>query len=88
MGLLLTDEGEPGRLGIFLDYRSAKGVNRSQSRIEAMSGLVNQVGDFEIAGTIPVEGIDEALRLIRASRLRPGNPEFGQSTPVQEPHSA
>ena len=53
-----------------------------------MGGLVKQLGDFEIAGTVPVEKIEDVLKLIRASKLRPGNPEFGRSAPAQEPHSA
>ena len=73
----VTDEGN-GQLRIYLEYRSAKGVNRAEARIRALGGTVTQVGDTEIAGTIPVERIEEALKLIRVSKvpMRTPNPTF------------
>ncbi len=69
----VTDEGA-GQLGVCLFYRSARGVGRAEQRIRAMGGTVTQVGDTEIAGNIPVERIENALKLIRVSKIKPGNP--------------
>lgn len=68
----LVDEGEPCRLGVYMTFKSARGVKRTQARLEAMGGTVKQVGDIEIAGTVPVERIEDALKLIRVSKLPPG----------------
>ncbi len=69
----ICDEGA-GQLGFCLFYRSARGVKRAEARIRALGGTVTQIGDTEIAGTIPLERIEEALKLIRVSKLHPGNP--------------
>ena len=53
-------------------YKSSRGVNRARERIKAMGGGVTQDGDTELGGWVPYEAIDEALKLIRVSRLRPG----------------
>lgn len=71
----VVDEGEPGRLGICLSYRSARGVKKAEARIRAMGGTVKQIGDIEIAGAVPVERIEEALRLIRVSKVPLRNPK-------------
>ena len=75
----LADDGEDSRLGIYLCYKSARGVNKAQARIKAMGGTVDQVGDVEIAGTISVDRIEDALKLIRVSKvpMRNPNPTFG-----------
>ncbi len=70
----ISDDGEPGMLGIFLFYKSAQGVNKAQARIKAMGGTVDQVGDTEIGGSVPVEAIEDALKLIRVSRVANRNP--------------
>ncbi|UCC30080.1 MAG: hypothetical protein JSU86_18020 [Phycisphaerales bacterium] len=70
----IGDEGEPGRLGIYLQYRSARGVKRVHSRIQALGGTVKQVGDAEVASSVPTEKIEEALRLIRVSKVPLRNP--------------
>jgi hypothetical protein len=74
----VCDEGN-SRLGIYLCYKSARGVKRAQARIQAMGGTVDQVGDIEITGTVPTSRIEEALRLIRVSKvpMRNPNPTFG-----------
>ena len=73
-GYVATDEGESGMLGIYLHHKNGTGVNRSSARIEAMDGRIDQVGDFEVAGVVPVEAVGDALKLIRVSRLSPGRP--------------
>jgi len=67
-------DGELGRLGICMFYRSGKGVNQARAKIQAMGGTVALEGDTEIAGTIPVESIEEALKLIRVSKVPNRNP--------------
>ncbi len=67
-------DGELGWLGITLFFKSALGVNKARDKIQAMGGTVTQEGDTEIAGTIPVESIEEGLLLIRVSKLKPGPP--------------
>lgn len=62
------------KLSICLFYKSSKGVNRAISRIEAMDGHVDQVGDYEVGGTISVDQIEEALKLIRVSKVPLTNP--------------
>lgn len=81
-------EGEPGRLGICLFYRSGKGVNQARAKIQAMGGTVVLEGDTEIAGTIPVENVEEALKLIRVSRLQSGSVRNLGLGPVQESHAS
>ena len=71
----IADDGEPGQLGIALFYKSAKGVNAAKAKIRAMNGTVKQEGDTEVAGTVPVASIDEALRLIRVSKVPLRNPQ-------------
>ncbi len=78
----LTNEHEQG-LGIYLHYKTTKGVNRGIAGIKAMGATVHQVGDFEITGHASWDRIEDALKLIRASKLMPGRPGFGQSAPVQ-----
>ncbi len=84
----IADEGEPGQLGIYLQYRSAMGVKRAHSRIQALGGAVKQVGDTEIAGSVPVDSIEEALRLIKVSRLRPGSVQNLGRSPAQKPYAS
>ena len=40
-----------------------------------MGGTVDQVGDVEIAGTVPVNRIEEPLKLIRVSKVPMRNPK-------------
>ena len=70
----VCDQGAPGWLGIYLSYGSSRGVNRGAERIKGMGGRVDQVGDTEVAGVVPVETIESALKLIRVSKLSPGRP--------------
>ena len=70
----IADEGEPGQLGICLFYKSGRGVKRAHARIQAMGGTIKQVGDAELAGSVPVDRIQEALKLVKVSKLSPGNP--------------
>ncbi len=79
----LIDEGD-GVLGICLFYKSAKGVKRGTAGLEAIGGTVMQAGDTEVAGTVPFDRIEEALQLIKVSKLRPGNPANLNRDPVQE----
>ena len=65
---------EDGNLEILLFYGSSKGVNLALARLEAIGGRVAQIGDTEVGATVPVSQIDEILKLIRVSKLRPGNP--------------
>ena len=60
-------------LSIFLFYKSAKGVNRALSQLEAMDARIDQEGDMEVCATVSVEQIEEALKLIKVSKLRPGD---------------
>ncbi len=84
----LSDEGDGGQLSVYLCYKSARGVVRAEQRLKAMGGTVEQIGDAEISGTVPVGQIDEALKLIRASKLKPGRPGFGQSAPAQSAYAS
>lgn len=74
----ILDEGN-GRLGVYLCYKSSRGVKRAQDRIGALAGSVTQVGDTEIVGNVPVSRIKDAVKLIRVSKLamRNPNPTFG-----------
>ena len=83
----LTDEHEQG-LGVYLHYKTAKGVNRGIAGFKAMGGTVHQIGDFEVTGHASWERIEDALNLIRASKLKPGRPGFGQSAPVQNAYAS
>ena len=84
----IVDEGEPGRLGIALFYKSGKGVNRARARLAGIGGTVTQEGDTEVAGTIPVESIDAGRELIRVSRLRPGDVSRFAFAPTQSTNAA
>ena len=79
---------EDRELGFYLAYKSGRGVNRAIPRIEAMDGTVKQVGDFEVAGTVPADQLEAALKLIRVSRLAPGCAENLKKTPVQNTSAA
>ena len=74
----LTDEGRQG-LGVYLHYTTSKGVRNRIRKILEVGGTIHQVGDFEVMGYIPWERIEDALELIRVSRLamRNPNPTFG-----------
>ena len=79
----LADDGEDSRLGIYLCYKSARGVKKARARIKAVGGTVDQVGDVEITGTVSVDRIEDVLKLIRVSKLRPGNVENLERAPLQ-----
>ncbi len=83
----LTDEGRQG-LGIYLHYKTSKGVKIGIKKILEVGGTIHQVGDFEMMGYIPWDRIEDALKLIRASKLKPGRPGFGQSAPVQNAYAS
>ena len=83
----LTDEDRQV-LGVYLHYKTTKGVNRGIAGIKAMGGTVHQVGDFELTGYAPWDRIEDALKLIRASKLKPGRPGFGQSAPAQNAYAS
>ena len=67
-------EGEPGRLEICMFFKSNRGVYLAQARILDMGGNVEQMGDGEITGVVPIESIEQALQLISVSKLKPGPP--------------
>jgi hypothetical protein len=75
------------RLSVCLFYGSAKGVNGAIGRLEAIGGQIDQVGDTEVGATVPVERIDEVLKIIKVFKLplrNPrGNPNW-QRSPVSE----
>ena len=74
----LTDEGRQG-LGVYLHYKTSKGVRIGIKKILEVGGTIHQVGDFEVTGYIPWDRIKDALKLIRVSKLamRNPNPTFG-----------
>ncbi len=74
----LTEEGRQG-LVVYLHYKTSKGVGIGIRKILEVGGTIHQVGDFEVMGYIPWERIEDALELIRVSRLamRNPNPTFG-----------
>ena len=74
----LTDEHEQG-LGVYLHYKTSKGVGIGIRKILEVGGTIHQVGDFEVTGYIPWDCIEDALRIIRVSKLalRNPNPTFG-----------
>lgn len=82
----LIDEGD-ARLGIYLCYGSLKGVMRAEQKIRAWGGTVTQSGSFEVGGTIPGSALEDALRLIRVSKLAPGNPAALHPARSGEPYS-
>ncbi len=57
-------------------YKTAKGVNRGIAGIKAMGGTVHLVGDFEVMGHVPWDRIEDALKLIKVSRLNPGRTDL------------
>lgn len=74
----LTDEERQG-LGVHLHYKTSKGVRIGIRKILEVGGTVHQVGDFEVTGYISWDCIEDALRIIRVSKLalRNPNPTFG-----------
>ena len=67
----VTMDGED--LSVCLFYKSAMGVNRALVRLKAMGAEIDQVGDTEVGATVHADRIEDVLRLIRVSRLRPGD---------------
>ncbi len=49
---------------------------------------MTQSGSFEVGGTIPASSLEDALLLIRVSKLAPGNPNASPPTRSREPYSA
>ncbi len=78
----LTDEDRQG-LAVYLHYKTAKGVNRGIAGIKAIGGTVHLVGDFEVTGHVPWDRIEDALKLIKVSKLPPGNPNPTPLRPKQ-----
>ena len=74
----LADEDRQG-LGVYLHYKTSKGVGIGIRKILEVGGTILQVGDFEMTGYIPWDCIEDALRIIRMSKLamRNPNPTFG-----------
>ncbi len=70
-GYVATDGNE---LSVCLFYGSAKGVNRAVSRLEAIGGRIDQLGDTEVGAIVPAQQIDEVLKLIRVSKVANRNP--------------
>ena len=65
---------ENDSLTIFVFFNSARGVTRANSTIATLAGQVTQEGDCELTASLPVAALDDALKLIRVSKLHPGNP--------------
>ena len=65
---------EEGSLGICLFFKSGRGVSGAKSAIAALAGQVTQEGDCELTASLPIGALDGALKLIRVSKLHPGNP--------------
>ena len=65
---------EDGGLGICLFFKSGRGVALAKAEIKALDGQVTQEGDCELAAWLPIEKLDAALKVIRVSKLHPGNP--------------
>ncbi len=65
-------------LEIFLFFKSGRGVALAKTEIKAIDGQVTQEGDCELAAWLPIEKLDAALKLIRVSKLRPGNDNFAR----------
>lgn len=84
----VCDQGAPGWLGIYLSYKSSKGVSRAAGRIKGLGGRADQVGDFEVAGVVPFEAMAEALEVIRVSKLSPGNPNARRPTRSSEAYAS
>ena len=73
---------EHGGLGICLFFKSARGVVCAKTEMTALDGIVTHEGDRELAGWLPVAALEEALRLIRVSKLRPGNENLARHRTV------
>jgi len=69
----LTDEDRQG-LGVYLHYKTSKGVGIGIRKILEVGGTIHQVGDFEMTGYIAWDCIEDALRIIRVSKLALRNP--------------
>ena len=67
---------EDGGLGIYLFFKSGRGVASAKAEITALDGRVTQEGDCELAGWLPIGALDAALKLFRVSKLKPGNENF------------
>ena len=58
-GYITTDAGQ---LSVFLEYKSAQGVNLAARQIQAMGGWLDQVGDRELGATVDPKHIDKLLK--------------------------
>ena len=83
----LTDEERQG-LGVYLHYKTSKGVGIGIRKILEVGGAIHQVGDFEVTGYIPWDCIEDALRIIRVSKLKRGMLGFGKSVPAQNAYAS
>ncbi len=61
-------------LAVCLFYRSDRGVRRAAGRLEVIGERIEQVGDTEVGGIVPVEQIDEVLKTIKVSKVPLRNP--------------
>ena len=61
------------KLSVALFYDSPYGVSVVLPRLEALGASVDQLGDMEVGATAPVEQIEQVLKLIKVSKLRPGD---------------
>ena len=66
-------------LDSIIGHYASKGVGIGIRKILEVGGTIHQVGDFEMTGYIPWDCIEDALRIIRVSKLalRNPNPTFG-----------
>ena len=48
----VTMDGD--HLSVFVEYKSAKGVNRAEVRLKAIGGRIDRVGDTELGATLPL----------------------------------
>ena len=60
-------------LSVFVSYRSGRGVKRAVGLLLAIGGQIEQIGDTEVGATVPVDCIEDVLKLIRVSKLRSGD---------------
>ncbi len=67
----------PGKVGWYLtsEKETAHLVSSKLPQLEALSGEVTQVGDYEAAGWAPENRLDDVLKILAVVKLHPGNPK-------------
>ena len=68
----ISQDGD--KLSICLFYKSKHGVTVSKKRLMGIDAEIVQVGETEISATFPEDRLDEALDLIKVSRIPMRNP--------------